>query len=77
MVCALIVIEAWTLAKGRTPGANNTTVQDICGDYWVACGGQPIGGGDPANWRLTMKAALSNKGALRRHIRDEIRQGTE
>jgi hypothetical protein len=77
VTCALIVIEAWTFATGLTPGANNKAVQEICNDYWRACGGQPIGEDDPGNWRRSMTDALSNQGALRRYIRNELRLCTE
>jgi hypothetical protein len=78
VTCALIVIEAWACAKGKNPGANNETVQEICNDYWLACGGEPITGDDPAaNWRRSMIDALSKNGALRRYIQDEFWRSTK
>jgi hypothetical protein len=76
--CALIVIEAWTFARGRLPGANNPKTQEACEDYWRASGGPPIGKeGDPGNWRKTLKEALADRSAFRRYIRDEIRLEAE
>jgi len=72
VTCAMIVIEAWTLAKGRSPGASNWTVQEICNNYWLACGGEPIGSDDPGNWRRSIADALSKQSALRRSVRSEI-----
>src|SRR5262249_41572172 len=74
LTCALIVIEAFALVKDRVPGANNFTVQSACEDYWQACGGYAS---DPANWRRTIDTALKDQSAWRRHIRNEIRLGTE
>jgi hypothetical protein len=72
---ALIVIEAWVIVHQEAPGANNVDAQEVCDDYWRACGGQPIGKeGDPSNWRRPMIDALSSQGALRRYIRDEFRR---
>ena len=74
VTCALIVVEAFTLVKDRVPGPNNPFVQSVCEDYWQACGGHPSA---PANWRRTIIAALADRSALRRYIRNEIRLGTE
>jgi hypothetical protein len=75
--CAMIVIEAWTFIKGKAPRANNPKVQEICDEYWRACGCQPIGGGDPGNWRRTMAEALQRHGRLRDLISNQIVRGTE
>jgi hypothetical protein len=77
ITCAMIVIEAWAFVRGDPPGANNRGVQEICNDYWCACGYGTIGEGDPSNWRRTVTEALSNQGAMRRYIRYEIRRCTE
>jgi hypothetical protein len=77
VTCALIVIEAWAFAKGKTPGANNSKTQEACEDYWRACGGQPVGKGEPGNWRLTMADALAKESALGRYIRNEIQRCTK
>ena len=69
----MIVIEAWTFAHGRAPGVNNRRVQEICDDYWRACGGQPIADGDRSNWRRPLEDALADQDTLHRYIRDEIR----
>src|SRR5262245_30800322 len=74
VTCALIVIEAFTLVKDRVPGANNSSVQSACEDYWQAYGGHAS---DLANWRRTITTALKDQGSWRRHIRDKIWQGTE
>jgi hypothetical protein len=77
-MCALIVIEAWTLTKGKAPGANNHTVLAICDEYWRACENKPIGKyGDPRNWRTSMADALASRDRLRHLIRDEILRGME
>ena len=73
VACAMIVIEAWAVVRGRTPGANNKHVQEVCDDYWCACGCKSLG--DPGNWRRSMAAALKNKSQLRRYIIREV--GTE
>jgi hypothetical protein len=80
VVCALIVIEAWAWAHGKAPhGAHSPKALEACEDFWRACGGPPIGRGDPDNWREAFKAALAlpTDRGLRRSIRDEIRRGME
>lgn len=75
VTCALIVIEAWIFVHHEGPGANNVDAQEVCDDYWRACGGQAIGKeSDPSNWRRPITDALSGQSALRRNIRDEIRR---
>jgi hypothetical protein len=74
LICAMIVIEAWAFAKGKTPGTNETVCK-ICNDYWRACGGAPIGReGDPANWRRSTRGALLDQSAMRRYIQNEIKR---
>jgi hypothetical protein len=74
-LCALIVIEAWTLVRGKPPGAHNLRVQEICDAYWRACGGARIGKrGDPENWRRTMGAALTDNSPMRRSIRNRLQR---
>jgi hypothetical protein len=68
--CAMIVIEAWAFVHGKTPGANNPKVQEVCDEYWCACGYESVGG--PRNWRTSMADALKERNGLRL-IRDEIR----
>ena len=70
--CAMIVIEAWTYAKGKEPRANNQKVHEICDEYWRACGCQSIG--EPRNWRRSMDEALRHR--LRRHYQDQIQRHT-
>jgi hypothetical protein len=70
--CAMIVIEAWTYAKGKAPRANNQTVHKICDEYWRACGYASIG--EPRNWKRSMDEALRHR--LRRHYQNEIRRHT-
>jgi hypothetical protein len=69
--CAMIVIEARTLVKGKPPGANNHKVHEICDEYWRACGNQTLG--EPRNWLGAMADALANRSRFRRFIHDEIR----
>ena len=81
VTCATIVIEAWACVRGDLPGGNNKDVQQVCDDYWRACGYETLGQGDPGNWRRTVTEALSKKSAMRRYIRhvisDEIHRCTE
>jgi hypothetical protein len=70
--CAIIVIEAWTYAKGKAPRANNQSVHEICDQYWRACGYASIG--ELRNWRRSMDEALRHR--LRRHYQNEIRRHT-
>jgi hypothetical protein len=69
-ICAMIVIEAWAFIHGKTPGANNPKVQEVCDEYWLACGYGSVG--DPRNWRTSMADALASHSRLRLFIRDEI-----
>ena len=71
--CAIIVIEAWTHAKGKAPRANNQKVHEICDEYWRACGCPSIG--EPRNWRRSMDEAL-RQDRLRRHYQDQIQRHT-
>jgi hypothetical protein len=71
--CAIIVIEAWTYAKGKAPRANNQTVHEICDEYWRACGNASLG--EPRNWRRSMDDALRH-GRSRRHYQDQIQRHT-
>jgi hypothetical protein len=71
VTCALIVIEALALAKGKAPAAKSPTAQSACEKYWRCCGGKA---GDPANWRQTIRTALADQSTWRRNIRDEIWQ---
>jgi hypothetical protein len=81
VTCATIVIEAWACVRGDLPGGNNKDVQEICDDYWRACGHETVGQGDPGNWRRTVTEALSKQSQMRRYIRhvisDEIQRCTE
>jgi hypothetical protein len=70
IICAMIVIEAWSFAKGKAPCANNHTVHTICDEYWRACGYQSLG--DPRNWRTSMVDALRNDSGERRLVQNEI-----
>jgi hypothetical protein len=70
--CAMIVIEAWTYAKGKAPRANNQKVHEICDEYWRACGYASIG--EPRNWRRSMDEALRHR--LRCHYQDQIQRHT-
>src|SRR5262249_12250137 len=54
VTCATIVIEAWACVRGDLSGGNNKNVQQVCDDYWRACGYGTIGQGDPSHWRRTV-----------------------
>jgi hypothetical protein len=76
VICAVIVIESYKFTKGRFPGANNKRLQQVCDDYWVASGQETLG--DLGNWRRSLIAALALNNALRREVRDQVREwGTE
>jgi hypothetical protein len=75
VICAAIVVEAWTLARRKAPSASNKTLQQLCDDYWQACGQNSLG--DPRNWLRSIFEALSDQSAMRRYIRDAIRRSTE
>jgi hypothetical protein len=70
--CAMIVIEAWTYAKGKAPRANNQTVHEICDEYWRACGNASLG--ELRNWRRSVIEALRHR--LRGHYQDQIQRHT-
>ena len=53
--CAMIIVEAWRLVHGKAPGQNNEKVQEICAEYWKACGGAVTG--DVGLWRRHLTAA--------------------
>jgi hypothetical protein len=38
IMCALVVCEVWASINGRRPSHNNVNAQDLCEDYWTACG---------------------------------------
>ena len=71
--CAMIVIEAWTYAKGKEPRANNQKVHEICDEYWRACGNASLG--ELRNWRRSVIEALRHD-RLRRHYKDQIQRHT-
>jgi hypothetical protein len=71
--CAMIVIEAWTYAKGKAPRANNQKVHEICDEYWRACGNASLG--ELRNWRRSVIEALRHD-RLRRHYEDQIQRHT-
>jgi hypothetical protein len=71
--CAIIVVEAWTYARGKAPRANNQKVHEICDEYWRACGCQSIG--EPRNWRRSVDDAL-RQDRLRHHYQDQIQRYT-
>jgi hypothetical protein len=72
LTCALIVIEAWTFAKGKAPSANNERAQEACEAYWRACTGGPS-----VNWQRILKSARIDQSRWRSYVRGEIRRGAE
>jgi hypothetical protein len=78
VICAIIIAEAWTTVHGQPRGGHNERIGEICMQYWLACGGPPIGeaskGGGPNNWRRPMEQALSDNSPLRQHVRNELRR---
>jgi hypothetical protein len=76
VVCAIVVIEAWTALHGKPRGGHNDSIGEICEKYWRACGGDRTGSGDPGNWRRRMKEALADQSALRRYVHSELHRWT-
>jgi hypothetical protein len=38
VMCASVVCEVWASIHKRPPGHNNIDAQDLCEEYWIACG---------------------------------------
>ena len=75
VICAIVVIEAWTALRGKPRGSHNTSIGEICEKYWRACGGPRTGKeGDPENWRRPMKEALADQSSLRRYVHNELQR---
>jgi len=73
VVCAMIVIEAWALARrGKPPSQNNLDAQDACEAYWQACRGSPVETDEGRDWRRSIGAARNRKDELRQWIRTEM-----
>jgi len=71
-LCACVIVEAYDLEHGQAPGATNGTVQQLCHDYWRACGGPQIGKeGDPGNWRRVLEEVIANT-RMRDWVRSRI-----
>ena len=74
-ICACVVVDAWTLEHGKPPGESNGRIQQICEEYWQACGGPQIGAeSDPGNWRRIVAKVLASNNAMRRSIRRRLVQ---
>jgi hypothetical protein len=57
-ICAAVIVEAWKIIHGRAK-PRSLKLEQVCSDYWRACGGEQIGGwDDPENWRRPIKRAL-------------------
>jgi hypothetical protein len=77
VICAIVVIEAWTALHGKPRGSHNDSIGAICEKYWRACGGPQTGkDGDAGNWRRPMKEAFADKSALGRYIHNELQRWT-
>jgi len=48
LICAIVVVEAWTKVHGQQPSAASRQPQQRCDDYWRACGYPSLG--YPRNW---------------------------
>ena len=53
-ICAAVVLQAWTDARGKPPGARAAI--HVCDDYWQACG-QPTIGLEVEGWRRHLRVA--------------------
>jgi hypothetical protein len=71
VICALIMVEAWTATRGRPPGHNNPEFQAACEDYWRASAGK-ADTGDASRWWRHILAAKKITGRSRKYLRADI-----
>jgi hypothetical protein len=71
VTCALVVIEGWIAVNGSAPGHNHRTLQEVCDQYWFACGGKSDEAG---NWSGHLRTAKKTQSKNRDSIRREIRR---
>ena len=71
VTCALIIVEAWHMVRGRAPAHNNDEAQEVCEDYWRACGGSK---GSTIRWQKYLKDARAVR-VRRGYVCDAIRGG--
>src|SRR5262249_15920137 len=58
-MCAAVVAMAWKLLYGKIE-PQSLRLQEACGEYWRACGGEQIGEWDLAeNWRRPIERILT------------------
>jgi hypothetical protein len=71
VTCALVVIEGWIAVKGSAPGHNHRTLQEVCDQYWFACG---VKSDEAVNWSGHLRTAKKTQSNTRDLIRREIRR---
>lgn len=57
-LCALVVLLAWGVAQGNSPGVGNEDASLACEEYWQACGQSSLGKAG-SGWRRYLTAARS------------------
>jgi hypothetical protein len=75
-ICAMIIIEAWALARrGRAPSKNDLTAQGACDYYWRACEGPPTNKGENIDWSRAIAEARTLKDVpMRNFIHNEMQR---
>ncbi len=76
-MCALFIVEAWDLARGKRPGSQNSDANKAAEAFWLATGGRPLG--EPwslERWRRPFKAALASTASMEEH-RTIVRRALE
>jgi hypothetical protein len=71
VTCALVVIEGWIAANDSAPGHNDRKLQEVCDQYWLACG---VKSDEAGNWSGHLRTAKKTKSNIRDLIRREIRR---
>lgn len=81
VVCASLVVEAWTLMRGKPPGVGNPQAAEAAEALWRATGGPDRERGDgsdgtvTARWRRPFQDALRLKEPDRARLRDHLSHG--
>ena len=77
-LCAHLIVEAWTVLRGKPPGAENPQAAEAAEALWRATGGAERGRGKPEDvdgldrWRDPFRAALKmpeqDRAGLQQHL---------
>ena len=74
-LCALIVVEAWSAARGKYPGDRNGAAQAAADAYWQASGGPSLGEiGSVERWRRDFAHVLRLQSLTRDLVRQRIQE---